>query len=620
MHRSPGSHSGRGTFPFPPLMGLIILGICTGLYACSSSSAPSTPPVDAEPPQESQTPPKALPFTTPPPVQPGQFRLPPVGPATPVFPYLPDDDPHRTYSVGSVTDGYLINGRRLPMPHPHLGFMPPHAQRDFHYGTDELIHLLLDAADHIADTHPHRTIHVGNLSHRRGGNIPHSVSHNSGRDADIGFFVRDQRGDIISLPTLIAFDESGKVANQDALDDDHPHRGLTFDTTANWHLVEGLLRSEAAPVQFIFVSSPLRRKLLDEARRLDADPDIIDRAATVLGQPVGAAPHDNHFHIRIHCSEHDFSAGCVERGSPGPTFEPTHRLRDRAIEIALQELDHADPHRRRNAIQRLALLDELASHESLIALIEDPHPAVRIAAIHALRHHQEAVDLISARLHDGHPQVVAEAIHALSHHDGAAPLLAKLLRAPEATDPIPITPHDSIATATIAANALATMRYYDAVPDLIAALDTTTSPGLLRSLDQSLRLLTNHSLVDRSELGSDPDAFFDAWSQWFHDHADLSPQEWIARGFQRAGYNVDDLDHSDVWALTGAIHDQRHLNVNAQLQLKRLADHRPGSLRWHPHDANFFWRRYFERRQQALGLPTIPPELSTADGYTPPED
>ncbi len=604
-----------------PYVMVLVLGIIALQAGCSSPSDPVDEPpttVDEPPPQADKAP--ARPFKSPPPPSAGQTQLPHPGPLTPHFPFLPDEDRHRSLSVGSVTRGYLVNAKPVPLPHPHLSFMPVHAERGLHYGSDQLIHLLMDAADHIGETKPQRHIHLGNLSGPRGGNIPHSVSHNSGRDADIGFFVRDG-DDRITAPTkLKAFDREGRLSAREELDNDDPRRSLRFDTTANWRLVEGLIQSEAASIQYIFVSDPLRSKLLSRARELGADADIISQARTLLRQPGGAAPHDDHFHVRVHCAERDLSAGCVERGPRGPTHTASDRLRQQAISHARALLDAPDADHRVAAIHRLAILDEAAPAERLITLIDDADPGVRIAAIDALQRHPLAADSIAARTNDDDPRVAAEAIRALRHHPRKTGHLLEALLPPHDWRALPMATGEALSLSTVTANTLAVMRHYDGVPALIEALDTTPSPSARRSLDQALRLLTNHAPVSRSTVLSDPVETHRLWAQWFHDHADLPPDTWIVRGFQQAGYTVEDLGVDDVWTLTRAIDDERHLNVNAQLALKSLADHSPGSLRWSAYDANFFWRRYFERRQQALGLPPVPAELSTADGYSPPDD
>ena len=39
------------------------------------------------------------------------------------------------------------------------------------------------------------------------------------------------------------------------------------------------------------------------------------RARRVLLQPRGAAPHDDHYHVRIYCGEHERLQGCLNNGS-----------------------------------------------------------------------------------------------------------------------------------------------------------------------------------------------------------------------------------------------------------------------------------------------------------------
>lgn len=548
--------------------------------------------------------------------------MPGYGRFEPPFPLLPDENDDRSRSVGSVTEGHLVGGRAVPIPHPHLAFLPRQFERRLIYTGDPMVELLEDAAAHVGAAYPEAVIYLGNFSRRGGGNIPHSVSHNSGRDADIAFFVTDENGDPAVPPDLLPMDDQGRYIGADDEGDEEGERAdliLHFDLPRNWRFVEGLIESEAADIQYIFVSNPLRRMLLKEGRRQNASAQTLRRARSVLVQPGGQAlPHNDHFHLRIHCTARDIASGCRERGRPGPTFSADHGKADRVIATAEALLDSDHPHWRRTALLRLAMLDGHDLHERFLGGLDDPDPTVRAAAARAVASKPFAAEALAARLsEEDSPQVIAELIDGLTHHGDHAvePLIAALQR----DELLPLGPGAFQKVPALAADALARLERPEPVPHLIEALGEA-APSSRPAIAQALRILTNHRFASDAEL-ADPErleAAVQAWSSWYDDHGNLDRTQWLAMGFRDAGFDVDDLGKNDVWELCRAIEDARHLNFNAQRTLQRISGQSTPSLQWDPYDASFFWRRWFERRQNAFDLPPIPEELSTADGYNPP--
>lgn len=605
---------------------ICVLGMSTAaaLAACSTSSP--SPAADTTAKDEIHTvsappdpEPKPPPFIDPPPPTVESWEIPGYGQYEPPFPYLPDESRQVSRSVGTVTDGHLVGGQSLPLPHPHLRVLPRQFERYLLYAGTPMIELVVDAANHVGDEFPDSTVPVGNFSARGGGDIPHSVSHNSGRDADIGFFVTDEYGEPASAPDLLSMDEQGRFVGAELDETDYPELVLHFDVTRNWRLVEGLIESEAADLQYIFVSRPLRQMLLDEGRRQDTSTHILQIARSVLVQPSNSQPHDDHFHVRIHCTPRDVASGCRETGRPGPTHRPDITQAARTVDRATDLLDDDDPRWRRTAVQRLALLDDHHDqHRRFIELLDDPDARVRAVAARALRDYPPAVEALETALEkETAPRAFAEVVDALAHHGPqTAPTL---LTALERDQHIDFGPTGAISTTALVADALARLEYAEAVPKLIDALATDDRAERV-AIAHALRLLTNHRFGSSDALRDDRqfEAVVDAWSQWWSEYGELERRQWLVAGFQRAGFDVEDLDTTDVWELCRAISDTHHLNFNAQRVLKRLSGQSPGSLQWDPYDANFYWRRWFERRQDALQLPPIPAELSTADGYTKP--
>lgn len=193
--------------------------------------------------------------------------------------------------------------------------------RSLHYGTDELVGLLRRASHRVF--HDHRVrMTVGDLSALHGGPVGHHASHQNGRDVDVAFFVVDGHGRSVTLTDYQSFDGQGQIINGP--------RGWRFDTARNWAMVAALLDDPHVRVEHMFVSTALRALLLGHGRAIRSRPALMDRAALVLHQPVGALPHRNHFHVRIGCPNGD--AGCIDgiRPRPRPRARPRVVRNDRA--------------------------------------------------------------------------------------------------------------------------------------------------------------------------------------------------------------------------------------------------------------------------------------------------
>jgi penicillin-insensitive murein endopeptidase len=212
-------------------------------------------------------------------------------------------------SMGYANGGRLQNAARLDEDET-VRYMPG---RVLHYGTDELIGLLRRTARTVFHRY-HARMTVGDLSASRGGPVGHHASHQSGRDADVSFFVVDRRGQPVMLSDFVAFGRDGSAMAGGT---------LHFDTARNWALAEALLEDPLVHVEHIFVSNPLRALLLDYARTHGASPSLVTHAENTMHQPVHASPHANHFHVRIACPHED--GACVE----GVRIIARHRRRGR---------------------------------------------------------------------------------------------------------------------------------------------------------------------------------------------------------------------------------------------------------------------------------------------------
>ena len=132
-----------------------------------------------------------------------------------------------------------------------------------------------------------------------------SGSHQTGRDADVAFYMANSRGKPIPMKRFIAFDDAGNAR-------DVP--GAHFDETRNWAMVEALLKNKSANVRYLFITNGLKARLLAHAQKKHAPKELIERAAAAMMSPPDADRHDDHFHVRIACPE-SMRDVCVEEST-----------------------------------------------------------------------------------------------------------------------------------------------------------------------------------------------------------------------------------------------------------------------------------------------------------------
>lgn len=203
-------------------------------------------------------------------------------------------------SIGSPTDGRLVGGMHLD-ERPYLRVVPVYSAGDARWGLEPLVTMIERAARAVHRQFPETIAAVGHLSRAGGGDLDRHRSHESGRDADLGFFVRGGKGKQLFASHFVPFRGDGTAASWP---------GAYFDDARNWALVAAMVSDAEAHVTHVFVASPLRARLLGYAERVGAPAALRVRAAEVMQQPRGTLPHDDHFHVRIGCPAH--MSGCVE--------------------------------------------------------------------------------------------------------------------------------------------------------------------------------------------------------------------------------------------------------------------------------------------------------------------
>lgn len=217
-----------------------------------------------------------------------------------------------TVSWGPPNEGVLVNGARLPRQGEGFVVPPRWAARGTQYGTDELIDTIAHVGRAVAATHPGSRVVVGDLSIPGGGKSAHHRSHQTGRDVDLVLFAKDASGKPIESIEMRHFGPDGKT-----VDAGPP---LTFDAERSWTVVRALVEAPGPGVANIFLYAPLRDLVLDHARAAGVPDSIVDLAGQALAQPSDSAPHDDHMHIRIYCSESD--ATCSDYAWRMPPKKP----------------------------------------------------------------------------------------------------------------------------------------------------------------------------------------------------------------------------------------------------------------------------------------------------------
>lgn len=533
-------------------------------------------------------------------------------------------------SLGTTSGGSLLRQASLPMQGQHHGVLPRCQGRDTNYGTEEIIHLLLDAAAQVGQSHPGSRLMIGNIAQEGGGDISWSRSHNSGRDADIAFYVL-HKGKPVDAPDLLNIGPD-LHAKED--------RAFTLDVPRNWALVKALLTHEGTQIQWLFAASWIKDALLDYAQQQGEPEELLERARAIVWQPTDSRPHNDHLHLRIYCSRQDRLEGCLN----GPPYWPWVDRHDDALvkrTEALCEglLDPEAPTRQ----QVLGFLSKLSAPQASTCVARrglfDPDPALRM----------EALDLL-ARWRPHQPEV-ASAFEALLRNPGGGvqdngggftwesatfpepalqqerdtwrqaahihrayevmgqvgapqtvPLLAQALRSgrliPDPEETQRLTPEPALA-----ARATWNMMEPALVPALLDALEH--KDGVVRArAATSLRRITNHSFKVNWLRANDPKRRtrdVARWRGWWDKHRQGSREQWLLRGFQANKVKVKDLESiQGVDALIKATRRDDHVGYNAHLALARILGRWGLAYGWSPTQRHNKWSQWWRKNKRRV--------------------
>ncbi len=179
-------------------------------------------------------------------------------------------------SVGRASAGALVNGVQMPKS-DHWDLTSPSCA----WGTKETVESLSHVIDKVNEQFPgSQPVQIGHLSAKNGGHLSPHVSHQAGRDVDVGYYYRTIN------PHGFANANDGNL--------DYPR---------TWALVRATLKD--ADVEWIFIDTAIQRGLAQYAASVGEDAEWLDDIFQVRGKNGRAIirhakGHGTHLHIRFH--------------------------------------------------------------------------------------------------------------------------------------------------------------------------------------------------------------------------------------------------------------------------------------------------------------------------------
>jgi hypothetical protein len=184
-----------------------------------------------------------------------------------------------TRGTGTAHAGRLPDGIQLPREGPGYVVMK-HARL---WGTWQLLHTVMGGIAEVLVRHPGSApVVIGDLSGRGGGPLDPHKSHQNGLDADVGYFLKDNR----PVSYFVVMNRAN------------------LDLPKTLTLIEGLLNT--GRVEFILVDRALQNLLYEEASRRGWSEDLLERVFEVHCRAGFRKPylqhapgHHTHLHLRV---------------------------------------------------------------------------------------------------------------------------------------------------------------------------------------------------------------------------------------------------------------------------------------------------------------------------------
>jgi HEAT repeat protein len=471
--------------------------------------------------------------------------------------------------------------------------MDEHRLRGTNWGTEELLDLLLAAAGDVASRFPGSLLPVGNIGKGGGGDIPWSISHNAGRDVDVAFYLLDPAGAPVLLPTIVELVRPlGTVLWNDV--------ELTFDPARNWTFVRSLLERGGERVQYVFCAEFLIRRMFEYAVAHGEDPKRLKELRPRLRQPKGTQPHNDHFHIRIMCSEEDLALGCrdiVQGEEIVPRGLPAYQRQVRGALAVLDDGSETAP-RKGLALQLLAILrapmSQNVAWSQLVNCVE-PVCIEALRFLDAARVRVRPSQLIDVVRKSDDPETVRLAFRLLRR---ALPEAADQLT-PLLSDPRCLVRRAAFfeqrvcvrAEACHALGHLGAMRHGAAMAGLLSDPEVEVRSAAL----WALRALAGTDVFPTEAIAAPMPSPEQRWKDWLPGHRDVMKN--LRAALIARGYRVKKLDRRDGPELVRAILDDDHLSLHVQRRLRQeYRSNIPISLLDKP-NAQWLWKKELYRQK-----------------------
>lgn len=209
-------------------------------------------------------------------------------------------------SIGESNKARLENAAEMPLKNAY-GYKIANPDRKTHFGTDEMVFGLLMLAAEMAERYgTDGTFTVYDIGHAEGGKLSPHISHQSGRDVDLGFYLCDDK----NRPQgnrIVDIDKDGKAKSGN----------LRFDLQRNWDYV-CLMADQPAfgEIDFIIVAEWIKDLLLAHGKeraakaKTAAERDYHAKHVKEIEKLIYVKnDHDNHYHLRIKVTSEDRKAG-----------------------------------------------------------------------------------------------------------------------------------------------------------------------------------------------------------------------------------------------------------------------------------------------------------------------
>lgn len=507
-------------------------------------------------------------------------------------------------SVGTVTQGYLARGAEIAFEGPHHAILKRIRKRHTRFTSDEMRDLLMCVAKRVVAKHPEQKLHLGNLSRRGGGDIPWSVSHNNGRDADIAFLGKNADGTAAEPHHLYHFNR-----RLEATDSPEP---MVFDVAANWTMIKALLQCpKRVPLRKLFIANWLRYPILRYARAAKEPKETRYAAAALLRQPRRTSPHSDHLHLRIGCPTDDVAEGCLERGRAPDSAIGQHRAVRARLPKLRQAITSEDAGTRRAAVYLLGLYQDSVSVPHFVRLLSDTDSSVRQTAVESLvtigaeDHHKEIDDALGRETSVQVAMTMADALAQL----GAVELLARRLG-----DMRSLTSVTALAPVPIRSLALQQLAESGSLAAAHAVVPVLTDPvpSVRFEAQRTIERLTNRTTTDlvlsqqgltandeiTASVPIHPVELVGLWQRFFATiPASRSQQDVVLEGFRSRGLPIDTVDKDQLDGFAIALSWEAPYRDNAARLIAKAIDYHPelGRGAWaHPHA---FWMKFLGRRR-----------------------